>query len=67
MGYLPNPFSEFSDGLTQLARNCDCGGVYVLNDEFTAKCGICNQTRLTQKGIARHAKQLAEEQDENNN
>lgn len=41
---------SFSDGFTDIGRNCGCGGVFVLVDRFYGKCGLCNQEKLTQYG-----------------
>jgi coenzyme F420-reducing hydrogenase beta subunit len=43
-------FDGFSDGFTDIGRNCGCGGVFVLVDQYHGKCGMCGQTKLTQAG-----------------
>lgn len=40
----------FSDGFSDIGRNCGCGGVYVLVDQYHGKCGMCNSTKLTNAG-----------------
>lgn len=50
----------FSDGFSDIGRNCGCGGVYVLVDPFHGRCGMCNSTKLTQAGLNElHAEERA--------
>jgi hypothetical protein len=43
-------FDSFSDGFTDIGRNCGCGGVFVLVNPLYGKCGMCGQEKLTQAG-----------------
>lgn len=43
-------YDTFGDGFTDIGRNCGCGGVFVLVDQFHGKCGMCNATKLTMAG-----------------
>jgi hypothetical protein len=44
-------WDTFSDGFTDIQRNCGCGGVYVLVNEYVGKCGMCNSEKFTQAGL----------------
>lgn len=62
MGYLPSPWAENTDGLSDSARNCECGaGVKVLVDQFHAQCGVCKATSLTPAGLKEANKEYYED------